>query len=141
MNPAQRTRIAFVCLGNSCRSQMAEAWARHLGRDKIEALSAGLHALGFIASETKQVMAEKGISLDSQHSKGLDAIDWAQVDVLVNMSGVSARTDVPEFKGKHLDWKVPDPYMDALDSYRSVRDLLERKVRRLLEEFGHARQT
>ena len=113
---------------------MAEAWTRHLGGGKVEALSAGLRALGFIATETREVMTEKGISLDGQRSKGLDAIDWSQVDVLVNMSGVPARNLVPEFKGKRLDWKIPDPYMDPLESYRSVRDLLERKVRRLLDE-------
>ena len=114
---------------------MAEAWARHLGGDKVEALSAGVRALGFIARETREVMAEEGISLDGQHSKNLDAIDWSAVDVLVNMSGYPSRQLVPEFKGRRLDWKVPDPYMDALESYRSVRDLLERKVRHLLEEL------
>jgi protein-tyrosine-phosphatase len=136
MNKRRRPSIVFVCLGNSCRSQMAEAWARHLGGDKIEALSAGVRALGFIARETKEVMAEEGISLDGQRSKNLDALDWSKVDLLVNMSGFPGRDLVPEFKGRRIDWKVPDPYMDALESYRSVRDLLERKVRRLLEELA-----
>jgi len=131
-------RIAFVCLGNSCRSQMAEAWARHLGGNKIEALSAGLRPLGFIAQETREVMAEQGISLDGQRSKRLGAIDWNQVDILVNMSGFPASDLVPEFSGKRLDWKVADPYMDPLESYRSVRDLLERKVRRLLDDLAPA---
>ena len=134
-------RIVFVCLGNSCRSQMAEAWARHLGGGRVEAQSAGLRPLGFVASETKEVMAEKGVSMDGQRSKGLDAIDWGQVDVLVNMSGFPARDLVPEFSGKRLDWKVADPYLDPLESYRSVRDLLERKVRRLLEELPPAQRT
>ncbi len=114
---------------------MAEAWARHLGRDTVEALSAGLRALGFIASETKEVMAEKEVSLDGQRSKGLDAIDWARVDVLVDMSGLHARNLLADFTGRGIDWRVPDPYMESLESYRSVRDLLERKVRRLLDEF------
>ena len=134
-------RIVFVCLGNSCRSQMAEAWARHLSGGRVEALSAGVRALGFIATETREVMAEKGVSMDAQRSKGLDAIDWGQVDVLVNMSGFPARDLVPEFSGKRLDWKVADPYLDPLESYRSVRDLLERKVRRLLNDLAPAPQT
>jgi len=120
---------------------MAEAWARHLGAGKVEALSAGLRPLGFIASETKEVMEEKGISLDGQRSKGLNAIDWSQVDVLVNMSGFPGRDLVPEFNGKRLDWKVADPYMDPLESYRSVRDLLERKVRRLLDDLPDVPRT
>ncbi len=141
MSLKPRTRIVFVCLGNSCRSQMAEAWARHLGADRVEALSAGVRPLGFIASETKEVMAEKGIRLDGQRSKGLDAIDWTHVDILVNMSGFPGRDLVPEFSGQRLDWKVVDPYMDPLESYRSVRDLLERKIRRLLEELPPAQRT
>ena len=120
---------------------MAEAWARHLGGGRVEAQSAGLRPLGFIASETKEVMEEKGVSMDGQRSKGLDASDWSQVDVLVNMSGLPARDLVPEFSGKRLDWKVADPYLDPLESYRSVRDLLERKVRRLLEELPPAQRT
>ncbi|MGH9778930.1 MAG: low molecular weight phosphatase family protein [Candidatus Acidiferrales bacterium] len=134
-------RVVFVCLGNSCRSQMAEAWARHLGAGRVEALSAGVRALGFIATETREVMAEKGVSMDGQRSKGFDAIDWPQVDVLVNMSGFPTRDVVPDFKGKCLDWKIADPYMDPLETYRSVRDLLERKVRKLLEELPPAKQT
>jgi protein-tyrosine-phosphatase len=141
MNRKQHPRIVFVCLGNSCRSQMAEAWARHLGGGRVEALSAGIRPLGFIASETKEVMAEKGIRLDGQRSKGLDTIDWPTVDVLVNMSGFPARQLVPDFKGRRIDWKVADPYMDPLESYRSVRDLLERKVRRLLDELVPAPET
>ena len=120
---------------------MAEAWARHLGAGRVEALSAGVRALGFIAEETAEVMAEKGIRLDGQRSKGFEAIDWSQVDVLVNMSGFPARDLVPQFKGKRLDWKVADPYMDPFESYRSVRDVLERKVRKLLEEISPAAQT
>jgi len=131
-------RVAFVCLGNSCRSQMAEAWARHLGGDNIEAFSAGLRALGFIADETKEVMAEKGVSMDGQRSKGLEAIDWARVDVLVDMSGLHARNLVADFTGRGIDWRVPDPYMESLESYRSVRDLLERKVCHLLKGLAAA---
>ncbi len=114
---------------------MAEAWARHLGGGRVEVQSAGLHPLGFISPETSAVMAEKGIPLDSQRSKGFDAIDWNRVDVLVNMSHVPARDLVPEFKGKRLDWKVSDPYMDPLETYRSIRDQLEKLVRKLLNEL------
>ncbi len=100
-----------------------------------------MHPLGFIATETREVMAEKEVSMDGQRSKGLDVIDWSQVDILVNMAGRYTGDLAPEFKGRRLDWRIPDPYMDPLESYRSVRDLLERKVRRLLEEFGPAGQT
>ncbi|HXE76223.1 MAG TPA: hypothetical protein VNN18_11410 [Candidatus Xenobia bacterium] len=129
-------RIAFVCLGNTCRSQMAEVWARHLGGDKVEAVSAGLHPLGFVASQTREAMAEEGVRMDGQLSKGLDAINWAEVDLLVNLSGVPTDALVPEFEGKRLEWKIPDPYLDSLESYRCVRDLLKDKVQALLDELA-----
>lgn len=132
---APRWRIAFVCYGNSCRSQMAEGWARHLGRGEVEAVSAGLSPLGFITPETFQVMREKNVSLAGQRSKGLEEVDWQQVDVLVNMSPLPARSVVIGFPGRRIQWKVPDPYMRPLRVYRKVRDDLERKVQRLLNDL------
>ena len=141
MKTKRRPRVAFVCLGNSCRSQMAEAWARHLGTGKVEALSAGLRPLGFIAQETKAVMAEKEVSLDGQHSKGLEAIDWDGVDLLVDMSGARVHRMLEDCGGRFTEWKVEDPFGESLESYRAVRDLLERKVRRLLADLAPAPQT
>lgn len=130
-----RTRIVFVCVGNSCRSQMAEGWARHLGQGSVEAMSAGLRPLGFITPETIQVMAEKKVSLDGQRSKDLLALNWEDVDVLVNMTGLPGRSLVPGFCGQQLDWRVRDPFDEPLRIYRQVRDQLERKVRELLGQL------
>lgn len=134
--PERRRRLAFVCWGNSCRSQMAEAWARHLSQSSVEAVSAGISPLGFIAPEIAQVMEEKHVSLVGQKSKGLKAIDWAQVDVLVNMSPVPTQEVVPEFPGRRLEWHVEDPYGEPLETFRQVRDELEARVRALLAELG-----
>lgn len=136
----RRRRVAFVCVGNSCRSQMAEAWLRHLAGSEpnpvaVEAVSAGLHPLGYITEETKEVMEEKNVSLAGQESKGLEAIDWQQVEILVNMTPLPGRSVVPGFQGERLDWKIPDPYGQPLRTYRRVRDQLERKVKRLLAEL------
>ncbi len=130
-----RIRIAYVCLGNSCRSQMAEAWTRHLSAGRVEAVSAGVEPLGFIALETLQVMGEKQISLAGQRSKGLPAIDWKLVDVLVNMSYRPTASLVPDFDGRRLEWDVPDPYGDDLSTYREVRDQLEEQVKKLLADL------
>ena len=130
-----RKRIAFVCVGNSCRSQMAEAWARHLVGDKVEVMSAGISPLGFITEETIEVMQEKNISLEGQTSKGLEAIDWQRVDVLVNMTLLPGRSVVPSFAGQRLHWNVRDPYGEPIRVYRRVRDQLERKVKQLLAEL------
>lgn len=131
----KRIRVAYVCLGNSCRSQMAEAWTRHLSNGRVEAVSAGLHPLGFIAPETIQVMEEKQISLAGHHSKGLDAIDWQLVDVLVNMSPMATASLAPAFQGRRHEWKVKDPFQESLAIHREVRDELQRKVEQLLKEL------
>ena len=131
----KRHRVAFVCLGNSCRSQMAEAWARHMSAGRVEAMSAGVRPLGFISLETIEVMSEKGVSLEGQKSKGLEAIDWPQVDVLVNMSPYAAETFAPAFTGRRLEWKVRDPFDEPIESFREVRDQLEKLVRKLLDEL------
>ncbi len=130
-----RTRIAFVCIGNACRSQMAEAWVRHRAVEGIEAVSAGLTPLGYITPETAQVMKEKHASVDGQQSKGLEAIDWKQVDVLVNMTFMPVRSVVPGFSGRRVEWRVSDPFQCSLRTYRRVRDLLERRVNKLIVEL------
>lgn len=117
---------------------MAEAWARQLAGDTIEAVSAGIVPLGFIAPETVEVMEEKNVSLTGQRSKDLLEIDWKTVDVLVNMSGMPGRSVVPAFAGRRVEWKVADPYGEPLDDYRRVRDEIERNVRRLLAEWAPA---
>jgi protein-tyrosine-phosphatase len=133
-----RTRIAFVCYGNSCRSQMAEAWVRQLSGGQVEAVSAGVQPLGFITPETFQVMEEKEISLAGQGSKGLDEVDWKLVEVMVNMSPMPTPSLVPEFGGRRVEWEVTDPFGQPLSVYREVRDHLEGKVQELLAELKGA---
>ncbi len=130
-----RTRIAFVCIGDACRSRMAEAWVRHREVEGIEAVSAGLAPLGYITSETAQVMKEKNVSVDGQQSKGLEAIDWKQVNLLVNMTFMPVRSVVAGFSGRRVEWRVPDPFQRSLRTYRRVRDLLERRVDKLIVEL------
>jgi arsenate reductase len=85
-DPSQRPiKILFVCVGNSCRSQMAEAFANHLGNGKVQASSAGSAPLGTIIPETHEVMKEKGISLEGQWSKGLPDVPVAEMDAVVSM--------------------------------------------------------
>ncbi len=114
---------------------MAEAWTRHLSNGKVEAVSAGVSPLGFIAAETIEVMKEKQVSLDGQRSKGLKDIDWKLVDILVNMSHWPTPSIVPEFSGRRLEWDIEDPYGDDLEAYRRIRDELEAKVRALLADL------
>ena len=117
---------------------MAEAWARQYGGDSIEAASAGIHPLGYITDETEQVMAERGVSLNGQVSKGLDELDLTQVDVVVNMSGFPLKRQHPGFGGRWLEWGVDDPFGEELAAYRRVRDEIEKHVQELIEELRNS---
>jgi arsenate reductase (thioredoxin) len=129
------TNILFVCIGNSCRSQMAEAMAKKLGKGKVRASSAGLYPLGWIASGTHIVMEENAFFLDGQSSKGLKDVKIEAMDIVVEM-GREVSCPLPKgFKGRVVEWAIPDPYGAALDEYRKTRDLVEEQVTRLLAEI------
>ncbi len=128
-------KILFVCIGNSCRSQMAEAWANHFGKGKVQAFSAGSHPLGVITTETYEVMLEKGIALDGQSSKGLRDVSMSEMDVVVSM-GREVYCSVPvSFKGRFVEWDIPDPYAKGRESFRTARDMIERQVLELLADL------
>jgi len=125
-------RILFVCYGNSCRSQMAEALANQLGNGKFQAFSAGTHPLGAISFDTRAALGEKGITLAGHWSKGLQDVPVAEMDVVVEMGfGVKCRLPA-DFKGQLIKWQIPDPFSLGLEYFRDVRDLIESEVRRLL---------
>ena len=130
--------LLFVCAGNSCRSQMAEALAKHLGQGRVRAWSAGSHPLGEIVPLTFDVLKEKGISLDGQWSKGLKDVPVAEMDIVVGM-GCEVVCPVPVgFKGRVIEWNIPDPYGREIEAYRNVRDLIGRQVAALLEALDRS---
>jgi arsenate reductase (thioredoxin) len=130
------TNILFVCIGNACRSPMAEGFASKLGEGRVRAWSAGLCPLGWIESNTRLVMEEIGIRLDGQASKGLGDVPFDQMDIVVTM-GSEVLIDLPEVGGSRLvNWEIPDPVGADLDTYRVVRDLIEVKVRNLLADLA-----
>jgi protein-tyrosine-phosphatase len=125
-------KVLFVCYGNSCRSQMAEALANKLGAGKVQAFSAGTHPLGEISRGTREVLREKGIGLEGHWSKGLGDVPLAEMDVVVEM-GSDVKCPLPEdFKGRLIQWAIPDPYFFGRDGFQEVRDLIEGEVRGLL---------
>ena len=128
-------KILFVCVGNACRSQMAEAWANHFGKGRVEAHSAGSHPFGSIAEDTYTVMSEKRISLDHQCSKGLGDVVLAEMDVVVRMGSEVESPVLVDFKGRVEDWNIPDPYARGIESFRNVRDMIERQVLALLADL------
>jgi arsenate reductase len=128
-------KILFVCVGNACRSQMAEACANHFGEGRVQASSAGTYAFGSIPKDTCTVMSERGISLDGQWSKGLRDVAMAEMDVVVSM-GCEVECPVPAgFKGRVENWNIPDPFARGKESFRNVRDMIERQVLELLTDL------
>ncbi len=125
---APRTKVLFLCIGNACRSQMAEAIARHSASDVIEPSSAGLVPFGEIPSTTLAVLRERGISADGQTSKRLRSEDLSAVDIVINMTGRSGTTIFTGPVTPIEDWDVGDPYGSDLTVYREIRDQIEKRV-------------
>ena len=125
------TRVLFVCIGNACRSQMAEAFARTYGSDVIDAASAGLWPCEMVSPATLEYMGEKNIDLSSCHPKGLIETG-ADFDLIVNMSGYPLPAGI---SAPVRVWKVDDPIWFPADKHRQVRDQIERLVQSLIIEL------
>ena len=122
-------KVLFVCVGNSCRSQMAEAFARAYGRDVLEAQSAGLYPARSVSRMTLEVMAEKALDLKGQYPKGLSEIELHDFDLVVNMSGFMLPEEV---KGRVLHWEIPDPIGGKKETYRRVSADIEARIKDLI---------
>lgn len=123
-------RILFVCVENSNRSQMAEAFARRHGGGQIEAHSAGSRPSGRINPKAIAAMQEVGYDLLSHHSKGLDQFNGQEFDAAVTMG---CGDECPLVQARYrIDWQIPDPRDMTPDQFRDVRDLIESKVRDLI---------
>lgn len=136
---AKKTKVLFVCIGNSCRSQMAEGWARHLASDAMEASSAGLAPLGEIANLTTAVLAERGVPIDGQYSKGLTQQAREEAEVIINITGLPGKSVFLSSKARVEDWRVADPYGEDLETYRHICDEIEERVADLAERLRQER--
>jgi len=135
-------RILFLCTGNSCRSQMAEGWARHLKGDRVEVYSAGIETHGLNPSAVK-VMAEAGVDISGQRSQQIDEFSDVALDYVITVCG-HADDNCPIFPGAtrvvHQPFDDPPRLAkeakskeDALVHYRRVRDEIRAYVERLPE--------
>ncbi len=132
-----KPRVLFLCIGNTCRSQMAEGFARTYGKGLVEIKSAGTSAFGEVNGLSTASMAELGIDISVQSSDQLsgDMLDWA--DVVVTLGCCKADELCPaDFQGRKLDWPIADPFGGPMDTMERVRDDIEERVRGLLEELS-----
>jgi arsenate reductase (thioredoxin) len=128
-----RRRVIFVCVENSNRSQMAEAFARIHGGDRVEAFSAGSRPSGRVNPKAVEAMQEVGYDLSTHASKGLDAFNGQEFDAAVTMG---CGDGCPLVRAKRqVDWQIPDPNGIPPEQFSEIRNLIEQKVKELLEEI------
>jgi protein-tyrosine-phosphatase len=132
-----RPHVLFVCVENSCRSQLAEGFARSLGMTRVTAFSAGSKPSGQVNPRAIRFMSERGVDLTIQHSKGLDdlptGVKW---DYIVTMGCGDACPSLPAHH--RIDWDLPDPKHLSDEEFRVVRDRIEALVARLIDEAVHS---
>jgi len=142
--------VLFLCTGNSCRSQMAEGWARALHPERIDAFSAGIEP-GGIDARAVRVMAEAGVDISGQRSKHVDTLTDMRFDGVITVCD-HANESCPVFPGRvrrlHARFDDPprlavgaDSEEEALDCYRKVRDEIRRYVETLPEVLDESAGT
>ena len=126
------TNVLFVCIGNCCRSQMAEGFANHYGKDVLKATSAGLAPTLSVATETVATMAGKNIDISRHFPKKFDPLEAKNSDLIINMSGfvLPGKLTVPT-----REWKVRDPYGESDAVYQQSANDIEMKVMQLILEL------
>jgi len=124
-------KVLFLCIGNSCRSQMAEGFARAYGADVMEAQSAGLGPAMSVSPLTIATMKEKDIDVSAAVPKGVDGVDRNGLSMIVNITGQK----LPVRGVQMVDWDVRDPIGRDEKVFREVRDEIERRVMELILRF------
>lgn len=129
-----KKKILFVCIENSNRSQMSQAFAIIHGKGEIDAYSAGSHPSGVINPKAIAAMKELGYDLGTHDSKSLDEVkQFAPFDVVVTMGCGDACPWMPTHR--FIDWQIPDPRHMQPEQFNEVRDLISEKVQLLIKEL------
>lgn len=139
----KKKKIAFICTGNSARSQIAEGYAKYFAllkdRKDLEFYSAGSSPTGYIHPLVIKVMLEDGVDISDQYSKGLESIPYQKLDYIITLCGGAAENCpfLPGVKKEH--WNIPDPVTlkgseeERLENFRKIRDEIKKRVVQLLE--------
>ena len=132
-NTLPRFRVLFVCIGNSCRSPMAEAIANKDAAELLEISSAGLSPLGVIQKETLQTIELNGYAVEGLYSKPILADDWAKADLVVNMSGYNKERAFPRSEWPKVeDWDIADPYGCNSAVYQRTFDDIRSRIKEMI---------
>lgn len=127
-------KLLFVCIENSNRSQMSQAFAKLLGGKQVEAYSAGSKPSGIVNPKAIKAMKELGYDLSIHDSKSLDEVkDFAPFDAVITMGCGDACPWMPA--KQFIDWQIPDPKYMEPNEFNEVRDFIKEKVKDLLENL------
>jgi len=139
---ADRINILYLCTGNSCRSQMAEGWTRHLGSEQFDVYSAGIEAHGK-NPRAIAVMAEVGVDISAQESTIVSNTMLENADIVVTVCGhADEQCPVLAPGVKKIHWPLTDPAKasgneeEIMQAFRETRDEVERRVRALVQQFS-----
>jgi arsenate reductase len=131
-----RLSILFICVGNMCRSPMAEAIARHLGDGRVSAHSAGLSPAGAVHAFAVSALEELGFSAAGLRSKGLEALDLEEMDVVVSLIGPHGLRYLPGgLSAELLAWSIADPVGEDEEMFFATARLLAGRIRELLDDL------
>jgi arsenate reductase (thioredoxin) len=119
----EKKRVLFVCVENSCRSQMAEGLAKEFVQDKVAAYSAGSNPSGLVNPDAVAVMKEIGIDISNQKSKGFLDLPYQKFDYIITMG---CKDVCPFYPAQEkIDWQITDPKGKGLDFFREIRNLIK----------------
>jgi len=137
MKMSDKKRVLFVCVENSCRSQIAEAFAHMHGKELIEAYSSGSRPSGTVNPKAVETMKEIGYDLTKHTSKSLNYIPSGEYEYAITMG---CGDECPLVLAKYReDWQIPDPKSLPPDEFRNIRDLIENKVKTLVAKIESAK--
>lgn len=134
LTETMKKKILFVCVENSNRSQMSQAFAKIIGGDKVEAYSAGSRPSGKVNPKAVNAMRELNYDLSLHESKSLQDVEqYAPFDAVVTMGCGDACPWMPA--KKFIDWEIPDPKNMEPADFNKVRDLIRDKVAALIKDI------
>ena len=126
-------KVLFVCIENSCRSQMAEGFANQFGKEVVEAYSAGSKPSGEVDPKAIEVMKEAGIDISTQYSKGFYDLPTKELDYVISLG---CQDTCPFFPAKkHIYWNIKDPEGKDIEFFRRTRDQIKKMVYNLIKDF------
>ena len=127
----KKIKVGFICVGNSCRSQMAEGFAKELGGEILDVFSAGTDPAPEVKPNAVKAMKEVGIDISDQKPKLLEDIP-EKLDILITM-GCNVECPYVPCKFRE-DWGLDDPAGEPIEVFRETRDIIEKKVKELIEK-------